>query len=110
MLTPVAIFISLILYPAPILTPPQLLTQAGIEAGWNRPEIRCAFEIVRLESRWDYQAKNKHSSARGLFQILNTRETASIQDQIEAGIKYFQHRFNNNPCQALEHHRRWGWY
>ncbi len=66
-------------------------------------------EIIYKESRWNYKAKNKRSSASGLFQVLNSKEKDPIK-QIDQGLKYINHRYKGCACTALAHHKLKGWY
>jgi hypothetical protein len=76
---------------------------------YNFEQFYCLDEIVFKESRWNYKAKNKNSSAFGLFQLLNSKEKNPIK-QIDQGLKYIDHRYNGCACTALAHHKRKGWY
>ena len=75
----------------------------------NIDQFHCLDEIVFKESRWNYKAKSKTSSAYGLFQVLNSKEKDPIK-QIDQGLKYINHRYNGCACTALAHHKRKGWY
>ena len=76
---------------------------------YNFEQFYCLDEIVYKESRWNYKAKSKTSSAYGLFQVLNSKEKNPIK-QIDQGLKYINHRYNGCACTALAHHKRKGWY
>ena len=76
---------------------------------YNFEQFYCLDEIVFKESRWNYKAKSKTSSAYGLFQVLNSKEKDPIK-QIDQGLKYINHRYNGCACTALAHHERKGWY
>jgi len=76
---------------------------------YNFEQFYCLDEIVFKESRWNYKAKSKTSSAYGLFQVLNSKEKDPIK-QIDQGLKYINHRYNGCACTALAHHKRKGWY
>ncbi len=43
-------------------------------------QFYCLDQIVYLESRWNYKAKNPKSSAYGLFQILKTSLATGVAD------------------------------
>lgn len=86
----------------------------------NDPNAWSAFDkIVKSESNWNPSAANKTSSARGLFQFLASTapnyglpadaSTASVPDQVAAGIKYIQHRYGT-PSNAESFHIANGWY
>ena len=76
---------------------------------YNFEQFYCLDEIIYKESRWNYKAKNKKSSAYGLFQVLNSKEKDPIK-QIDQGLKYIKHRYNGCACTALAHHKLKGWY
>ena len=78
-------------------------------AGWGTMQWKCLSKIIYRESRWHVNSKNKHSSAYGLFQILNLPEGTPIRVQVEKGIKYIRERYDD-PCSALKHHDYHGWY
>jgi hypothetical protein len=71
-------------------------------------EFYCLDELWFRESRWDYKAKNKRSSAYGIPQLLGLKETNPFK-QIDKGLKYIEHRYDK-PCYALAFHNRKGWY
>ena len=76
---------------------------------YNFEQFYCLDEIVYKESRWNYKAKSKTSSAHGLFQILKSKEKDPIK-QIDQGLKYINHRYDGCACKALAHHKAKGWY
>ena len=76
---------------------------------YNFEQFYCLDEIIYKESRWNYKAKSKTSSASGLFQVLNSKEKDPIK-QIDEGLKYIKHRYNGCACTALAHHKLKGWY
>ena len=76
---------------------------------YNFEQFYCVDEIIYKESRWNYKAKSKTSSAYGLFQVLNSKEKDPIK-QIDQGLKYINHRYNGCACTALAHHKLKGWY
>ena len=61
-------------------------------------EYRCLELLWTRESNWNYKAKSKTSSARGIPQILNLK-TNDPYDQINLGIKYIKSRYQT-PCNA----------
>ena len=71
-------------------------------------QYRCLVVLWRNESQWSPTAKNKHSSAYGIPQLLNMTETNPYK-QIDLGIKYIIKRYSN-PCAALDHHKKVGHY
>ena len=74
----------------------------------NHNEYLCLVRLWDRESRWNPKAKNKHSTAYGIPQLLKLK----IKDpylQIDAGLKYISHRYNK-PCKALAYHLKHGYY
>ena len=61
-------------------------------------EYRCLELLWMRESQWNYKAKNKRSSAKGIPQLLNLK-TNDPYEQINLGIKYIKHRYGT-PCNA----------
>ena len=72
-------------------------------------QYRCVVILWRLESRWNPKAANKHSSARGIPQLLKLTETDPYK-QIDLGIKYVDKRYSGDYCKALAFHKRHGHY
>ena len=73
------------------------------------PQWRCLDRLWQLESQWDHTAQNPRSSAYGIPQLLNLAPGTPIDEQITRGLTYLAHRYEN-PCDALRHHHRHGWY
>ena len=72
-------------------------------------EFVCIEKLWTKESNWRSKAKNKHSSAYGIPQLLNMKETNPYK-QIDLGLKYIDKRYKGSPCKALAHHKKKGWY
>lgn len=73
-------------------------------------------ELLMRESGFKTTAQNKHSTAYGLFQFLDStwkgvgcKKTSDLHEQIECGIKYIQRRYVT-PTKALEFHKQEGYY
>jgi hypothetical protein len=83
---------------------------AHIKIG-NYKEFVCLEKLWTRESNWQPKAKNKHSSAYGIPQLLNMKETNPYK-QIDLGLKYIAHHrlYKGNACKALAHHKKKGWY
>ena len=81
---------------------------AHIKIG-NYKEFVCLEKLWTRESNWRYKAKNKQSSAYGIPQLLNMKETNPYK-QIDLGLKYINKRYKGSPCKALVHHKKRGWY
>ena len=58
----------------------------------------CLYELWTKESNWNYKAKSKTSSARGIPQLLNLK-TNDPYEQINLGLKYIKAR-HKTPCLA----------
>ena len=74
----------------------------------NSRQYLCLEKLWTRESQWNPKAKNKHSTAYGIPQLLKLK----IKDpylQIDAGLKYISHRYNK-PCKALAFHLKHGYY
>ena len=71
-------------------------------------EYYCIEQLWHKESRWSPTAKNARSSAYGIPQILNMKETNPFK-QIDRGLRYIEHR-HQTPCQALAFHNLKGYY
>ena len=72
-------------------------------------EWKSLFTLWNKESRWDYTANNKHSTAYGIPQMLNMKEDTPMTEQITLGLKYIKHRYGS-PSKALAFHKHHGWY
>ena len=83
---------------------------AHIKVG-SYKEFVCLEKLWTLESNWRPKAKNKDSSAYGIPQLLNMKETNPYK-QIDLGLKYIANHklYKGNACKALDHHKRKGWY
>jgi len=88
---------------------PQDYAKRAAEGLWRPAEWPCLRELWHRESRWNPKADNPRSTAYGIPQILRLSRDLSPIQQIEAGLRYIQHRYET-PCQALAHHDRRGWY
>ena len=81
---------------------------AHIKVG-NYKEFVCIEKLWSKESNWRSKAKNKHSSAYGIPQLLNMKETNPYK-QIDLGLRYIDKRYKGNACAAWQHWRSKGWY
>ena len=61
------------------------------------------------ESAWNWKAKNPHSSAYGIAQVLGTPKGSTIEYQVNNGLKYIVHRYGT-PERAWAFWQRNGWY
>ena len=74
----------------------------------NHRQYLCLEQLWHLESKWNYRADNKRSSAYGIPQLLKLK-TNDPYKQIDAGLKYIAHRYGT-PCKALAFHLKTGHY
>jgi len=74
-------------------------------------EFVCIEKLWTKESNWRSKAKNKHSSAYGIPQLLKMKETNPYK-QIDLGLKYIENHkiYKGDACKALAHHNKKGWY
>ena len=77
---------------------------------WNsHREWNALYLLWMQESKWDYRADNKNSTAYGIPQILDMPTDTGVIEQIQLGIKYIKHRYGS-PTKALAFHNKEGWY
>jgi hypothetical protein len=75
----------------------------------NEKQYNCINRLWTIESHWNNKSKNKRSTAYGIAQVLGTK-TSDPFKQIDAGLKYIGHRYSNDGCKALAHHKKVGHY
>ena len=75
----------------------------------SNKQYLCLDKLWTLESQWSPVSRNSNSSAYGIPQLLNLKETNPFK-QIDAGIKYILHRYDGDSCKALATHKRKGHY
>ena len=91
--------------------------RAWLDTYLNRYQFRCIDVLFDRESRWRVHAENKRSGAYGIPQALPGRKMAKFGDdwrdnattQVKWGLAYIRGRYGN-PCAALDHSYRSGWY
>jgi hypothetical protein len=71
-------------------------------------QFHCLDLLWTRESHWNSKAKNKHSSAFGIPQLLKMKEKDPFK-QVDLGLKYIVSRYSN-PCLAWSHWSRVGHY
>ena len=76
---------------------------------WNKTEFYALCKLWGKESAWNPKAKNKHSSAFGIPQLLKLDPSTPAPLQIERGLAYIKHRYQK-PSVAWSHWRKHGWY
>ena len=91
--------------------------RAWLDEMLSKASFRCIDVLWDRESRWRVHAENKSSGAYGIPQALPGRKMAKWGDdwrdnavtQVEWGYHYIRARYGN-PCVALDHSYRTGWY
>ena len=76
---------------------------------WGRGEWSALSKLWGKESAWDHTAKNPHSSAFGVAQVLKTDPETPAPRQVAKGLEYIVHRYDL-PSVAWAHWRKHGWY
>ena len=76
---------------------------------WGRNEWSALSKLWGKESAWDHTAKNPHSSAFGVAQVLKTDPETPAPRQVAKGLEYIVHRYDL-PSVAWAHWRKHGWY
>jgi hypothetical protein len=66
----------------------------------NLKQLNCVDKLWMKESKWNYRADNKHSTAYGIPQILDLKEKDPYR-QIDLGLKYIRYRYGS-ACKAWE--------
>jgi hypothetical protein len=73
------------------------------------PQMQCYNELIHHESRWNYKARN--GSHYGLGQMRSKwYGTLNPYKQIDAHLRYIDHRYKGCACEALRHWERKGWH
>jgi hypothetical protein len=80
---------------------------------WTDKQFVCLEKLWQKESNWRPEAYNKvkvmGKNAGGIPQILGMDPKTPATRQIERGFAYILYRYGS-PCQALNHHKKKGWY
>jgi hypothetical protein len=72
-------------------------------------EWKALSKLWGKESAWNWKAKNPHSSAYGIAQVLGTPKGSTIEYQVNKGLEYIVHRYDT-PSKAWAFWLRNGWY
>ena len=64
----------------------------------NLKELNCVDHLWNAESHWSSTSNNKHSTAYGIPQLLDLKETNPYR-QIDLGLKYIHYRYGS-ACKA----------
>lgn len=97
-----------------LMTTQQHVTSAALVRGYDQRQIDCLNELIWRESRWNPKARNKRSTASGLFQHLRSPSGVMLADlavpeQVKRGLDYIDARYGS-PCRALAFHSRHNYY
>ncbi len=99
-----------------VLASPKLFAQSIAKKKLNKmfgkdakKEWKALTKLWGKESAWNWKAKNPHSSAFGIAQVLGTPEGSTIQYQVNKGLEYIVHRYDK-PTNAWAFWQRNGWY
>ena len=91
--------------------------QLFIDQLLTKRSAHCLKAIFQIESHTNPKAKNRHSSAKGVGQLLKgTYKNIGLKHSTDglaqtiAAIAYVARRYNGNYCQALKHEKTKGWY
>jgi hypothetical protein len=81
-----------------------------------KKEAVCLSRLIGKESAWDHKAVGNLSSPTkqyvyGLLQLKNpiVKDKSPIE-QIHFGLKYIDHRYDGNACNAWKHWMDKGWH
>ncbi len=104
--------------PLAIPTPVQYAKEKALSSGLSLRSWGCIHKLWDNESRWNSKALNKSSGAYGIPQALPAVKMAvegsdwqtNPFTQINWGFRYLKYHWANQPCVALAHQNRKGWY
>jgi hypothetical protein len=81
-----------------------------------KKEAKCLSRLIGKESAWDHKAVGNLNSPTksyvyGLLQLKNpiVKDKSPIE-QIHYGLKYIDHRYQGNACNAWKHWKDKGWH
>lgn len=88
-----------------------------LRRGWSESEWTCLDALWTRESNWDVTASNGRSGAYGIPQALPADKMATMGSdwrtnaltQIRWGLSYIAQSYGD-PCSALSHSDRYGYY
>ena len=82
----------------------------------TKKEYSCLAKLLGKESAWNAEAKNPHSSAKGIGQLLDAtyrnlgmKHTEASVPQLVATLAYI-HRRHLTPCKAWSHFKEKNYY
>lgn len=80
-------------------------------------QFACLDRLWSAESHWQPAARNPHSSAYGIPQLLDSTwavtgiaKTSNGYRQVDAGLAYLDAAYPAGPCAAWAHETSRGWY
>lgn len=87
------------------------MAQIVVENWFDHQQFICYDNIIMAESRYNLEADNKHSTAWGIGQILNSQDNVGTDpyQQIITALNYMIHKYHT-PCQAWTFHKKHRWY
>ena len=88
-----------------------------LRRGWSEGEWGCLDALWTRESNWNYEATNARSGAYGIPQALPATKMSVMGSdwrtnpltQIRWGLMYIGRTYGD-PCGALQHSDRYGYY
>jgi len=93
------------------MTPKQYAFGIIRRKGWGLSGYKCLINIGESESHWNPKAKNPHSTAYGIGQLL-IETSSDPAEQVRNFIRYLEYRYPSaNPaCTGWRFHLAHGWY
>lgn len=82
--------------------------QAARHRGYTTRQWKCMDELAQRESHWRPNART--GSHYGVFQHRNLKPGSPLSKQLATFFRYIDHRYDGDPCKALHHSHRTGWY
>ncbi|MHB0929596.1 MAG: aggregation-promoting factor C-terminal-like domain-containing protein, partial [Candidatus Nanopelagicales bacterium] len=86
---------------------------------WGSSQFGCLVSLWNRESHWNFQSTNRRGQVYGIPQttVSNINEFGiglatymkTPELQVQIGSRYISYRYGN-PCLALAHSQRHGWY
>ena len=70
--------------------------------GYTKAQWEKVRDMWYEESRWDWDAVNESSGAKGIAQMKTTSDIKNPFRQVELGFKYIKHRYGG-PDEAAKH-------
>lgn len=99
----------------PTMSAREQVALATIKRGWDYEQLQCLVALINVENHdWSPTVKNSHSTASGLFQMINSPSGRvfshyNLADQSRIGTAYIAGRYKN-PCAAYAFERLHNYY